>query len=259
MSKLSNLCITLTLFTVLAVPVSAHNHNSDSKPGNIVETASNAGQFNTLLAAATAAGLAPALTGEGPFTVFAPTDDAFGALPAGTIDSLLKEENRDTLVRILSYHVVSGLIGSDALADEVSLKTLAGPQVKFTASEQGFTIEGARIVATDISASNGVVHVIDRVIMPPQQLSRSDAEQMIMSAISTGAPMFNHGNHQGTVQVYTMTAQKLIDTAALSSKERQRLQQGLDESNAMVSATQSAWRLRYALDDVFNSLRGQLI
>jgi transforming growth factor-beta-induced protein len=223
--------------------------------GNIVETASDAGQFQTLLAAAKAAGLVPALTGDGPLTVFAPTDEAFGALPAGTIDSLLKEENRDTLKRILTYHVVSGQIGSDALADKVSIKTLAGPRVVFTQSEEGFTVEGARIVATDIDASNGVVHVIDRVIMPPQQMSRSDAERMIMTAISRGVPMFNHGNPQATAKIYQMTAEALMDNAILRSAERKRLEQALAENSNSDSAEETAWKLRYALDDVVASMR----
>lgn len=246
-----------TGFTILILTfsVSAHDHKVKNELGNIVETAASAGQFETLIAAAKAAGLVPALIGEGPLTVFAPTDEAFGALPAGTIDSLLKEENRDALTRILTYHVVSGQVGSDALADEVTLKTLAGPRVMFTQSEQGFTVEGARIVATDITASNGVVHVIDRVIMPPQQMSRADAERMIMTAISKGVPMFNHGNPQATAKIYQMTAQELVDNAILRSAERKRLEQVLADNATTDSAEEMAWKLRYALDEVIASMR----
>lgn len=236
----------------------AYGQQGETDVSDIAETASNAGKFETLLSAANAAGLLPALTGDGPLTVFAPTDDAFDALPLGTINSLLEKENRATLIRILRYHVVSGAIGSDALADGASLKTLAGPRVVFTQSEGGFTIEGARIVATDINASNGVIHVIDRVIMPPKKMSRSQAEQMIMSAINRGAPMFNHGNPQATAKIYQMAAEALIDNAVLMPTERKRLEEALANNLMTDTAEESAWKLRYALDDVLNSMRSDL-
>ena len=239
----------------VAAPVIASHHGEHSGE-NIVETAASAGQFETLLAAATAAGLAPALADDGPFTVFAPTDEAFGALPAGTVETLLREENRDQLARILQFHVVSGRVGSEALEDGASLETLAGPQMTFTASEQGFTVEGARIVATDIEASNGTVHVIDRVIMPPQRMSRAGAGQLIERAVARGVPMFNHGNAEGTVAVYTSAAERLMTSADLSLGERNRLERGLRASRHSASASESAWQLRYALDDVMASLHG---
>ena len=245
------------LITATAV---AHTDRQNRNAGdNIVQTAAAAGQFETLLAAATAAGLAPALSDDGPFTVFAPTDEAFGALPAGTVETLLREENREQLTNILKFHVVSGRVGSDALANGAELDTLAGPKVTFTETEQGFSIEGARIVATDIDASNGVVHVIDRVILPPEQInprmSRTQAGSTINQAIAQGVPMFNHGNPQGTVQVYTEAAQMLVASANLSISERNRLKRGLTASNHAQSASESAWQLRYALDDVMASLQ----
>jgi uncharacterized surface protein with fasciclin (FAS1) repeats len=236
----------------------AYGLQGETDVGNIVETASSAGKFETLLSAAKAAGLAPALTSDGPLTVFAPTDDAFNTLPAGTIESLLKEENRGTLKRILTYHVVSGRVGSDALSDGVSLKTLAGPRVVFTQSEGGFTVEGASIVATDIIASNGVVHVIDRVIMPPKKMSRSEAEQLIMSAINRGAPMFNHGDPQATANIYQMAAETLVDNGVLMPKERKWLETALSNNSTTDSAEVTAWKLRYALDDVLASMRTDL-
>jgi uncharacterized surface protein with fasciclin (FAS1) repeats len=245
------------LAAALAAPALAEHHGQH-RGANIVETAAEAGQFETLLAAATAAGLAPALSGDGPFTVFAPTDEAFGALPAGTVQTLLKPENKDQLANILKFHVVSGRVGSDALADGVTLDTLAGPRVTFTATEQGFAIEGARIVATDIDASNGVVHVIDRVILPPQQMSqrisRNDAGRAIMAAIERGVPMFNHGNPRGTARVYEEAVEMLMASADLSTSERNRLERGLNASNHSADARESAWQLRYAMDDVLASL-----
>ena len=249
--------IVALVFSMTTATVYAHEDKDDNGASNIVEVAANAGQFETLLAAAKAAGLVPALSGSGPLTVFAPDDSAFGALPAGTIETLLKPENQDQLARVLSYHVVAGKVGSDALADAVSIKTLAGPKVTFTQSEQGFTVEGARIVATDIGASNGVIHVIDRVIMPPKKMSRGQAERMIESAIMSGVPMFNQGHHQATTQIYAMTAKTLLDRATLLNGERKSLQAALDKSESN-DATQGAWMLRYALDEVMASLRSDL-
>lgn len=164
--------------TLLVTPLSAHNHGggkSESKPAkaagyekstkNIVETASEAGTFNTLLAAAKAAGLAGVLSGPGPFTVFAPTDDAFAKLPAGTVEELLKPENKDQLAAILTYHVVPGKMKAKSVVSSPGAKTVNGQFVNFT-TEGGAQIDGANITATDIKASNGIIHVIDSVILP---------------------------------------------------------------------------------------------
>lgn len=242
----------IVALTLVAGAAQAGHHKMAEK--NIVETAAAAGQFQTLIAAAKAAGLAGALSGDGPLTVFAPTDDAFNALPAGTIETLLKPENKDALARILKFHVIAGRVGSSALADGARVETLAGPAATISAAEKGFTIEGARIVATDIDASNGVVHVIDRVIMPPELMSRRDAVGLINAAIDRGVPMFNHGNARGTAMIYSNTARALLEGAELNGMERERLQEGLRDSQHSDSARASAWQLRYALDDVSDSL-----
>lgn len=133
----------------------------------LVDVAVGAGQFGTLVAAVQAAGLAPTLMGEGPFTVFAPTDAAFAALPGGTVENLLRPENRATLQRILTYHVVSGRITSDQLAGRRAMPaTVAGPTVNVD-GRNGVRVNDARVIQADVSASNGVIHVIDRVLMPP--------------------------------------------------------------------------------------------
>jgi uncharacterized surface protein with fasciclin (FAS1) repeats len=133
---------------------------------NIVVTADKAGAFKTLLAAAKAAGLAEALTGAGPFTVFAPTDEAFAKLPAGTVESLLKPENKEKLVAILKYHVVPGRVYSeDALAAKKAT-TLQGSEIHVSVSGGQAKINDANLVTTDLDASNGVIHVIDSVILP---------------------------------------------------------------------------------------------
>jgi uncharacterized surface protein with fasciclin (FAS1) repeats len=132
---------------------------------DIVATAIGAGQFKTLVAAVQAAGLVSALQGKGPFTVFAPTDAAFAALPAGTVEGLLKDPK--ALGDILKYHVLSGAVKAESVKDGLSVKTLQGSPVTFSVKDGKPMINGANIVATDVMASNGVIHVIDQVILPP--------------------------------------------------------------------------------------------
>ncbi|GIW98341.1 MAG: hypothetical protein KatS3mg111_1674 [Pirellulaceae bacterium] len=136
---------------------------------HLVETASDAGNFKTLLAAAKAAGLAETLANGGPFTVFAPTDEAFAKLPEGTVESLLKPENKDKLAAILKYHVVAGRVYSDDLKDNQQVETLLGRKATVQLTGTGSKIGAASIIATDIDASNGVIHVIDSVLLPPEK------------------------------------------------------------------------------------------
>lgn len=137
-----------------------------AKAADIVDTAVGAGSFNTLVAAVQAAGLVDTLKGEGPFTVFAPTDEAFAALPAGTVEDLLKPENKDKLVSILTYHIVPGKVMSTDLSDDMMAKTVQGGEIKVDL-DNGVMINDANVVTADIAADNGVIHVIDKVIMPP--------------------------------------------------------------------------------------------
>lgn len=134
--------------------------------GDIVDTAVGAGQFKTLAAALKAAGLVDTLKGAGPFTVFAPTDAAFAALPAGTVESLLKPENRQKLVSILTYHVVPGRVTANQVAGMDAATTVQGDPLAIRASDGAVTINDARVVSTDVAASNGVIHVIDKVLLP---------------------------------------------------------------------------------------------
>jgi len=133
---------------------------------NIVQVATGAKTFDTLLTAAASAGLAGALQSDGPFTVFAPTDEAFAKLPAGTLESLLKPENKQRLATIIKYHVVPGRVYSPAAMKANDAATLADQNVRFTRKDNSLYVDKARIVATDIDASNGVIHVIDAVIVP---------------------------------------------------------------------------------------------
>lgn len=133
---------------------------------DIVDTAVSAGSFKTLVAAAKAAGLVETLKGEGPFTVFAPTDEAFAKLPKGTVESLLKPENKDKLAAILKYHVVSGKVLAKDVVKLTEAKTVQGSSAKVTVKDGKVMIDGANVVKTDIETSNGVIHVIDSVILP---------------------------------------------------------------------------------------------
>ena len=133
---------------------------------DIVDTAISAGQFNTLVAAVQAAGLVDTLKGEGPFTVFAPTDEAFAALPEGTVDNLLKPENQDQLVAVLTYHVVPGKVMSNDIAGQsLEVESVQGSALSVDATS-GVTVDGANVVAADIETDNGVIHVIDKVVLP---------------------------------------------------------------------------------------------
>ena len=150
---------TATLMAPFALPAFAADKD-------IVDTAVAAGNFNTLVAAVKAAGLVDTLKGKGPFTVFAPTDAAFAALPAGTVDDLLKPENKDKLVAVLTYHVVPGKVMSTDLKEGMKAKTVQGGEVTITL-DGGPKVDGAVISKPDIETSNGVIHVIDQVILPP--------------------------------------------------------------------------------------------
>lgn len=152
--------LALTAATLISGPAFAAGHSMD-----IVDTAVGAGSFTTLVAAVQAAGLVDTLKGEGPFTVFAPTDDAFAALPEGTVENLLLPENKDQLIAILTYHVVSGKVMSTDLTNEMMATTVQGTDVTIM-TEGGVTVNGANVVTADIEASNGVIHVIDAVILP---------------------------------------------------------------------------------------------
>jgi uncharacterized surface protein with fasciclin (FAS1) repeats len=133
---------------------------------DIVDTAVSAGSFNTLVAAVKAAGLVDTLKGPGPFTVFAPTDEAFAKLPPGTVEDLLKPENKAKLQAILTYHVVSGKVMAKDVVKLHSAKTVNGEQLTVKASMGSVTVDNANVVKTDIVCSNGVIHVIDTVLLP---------------------------------------------------------------------------------------------
>ena len=157
----------LALAAVLATGLIGGTANAGAAKNDIVDTAVDAGQFKTLAAALGAAGLVETLKGPGPFTVFAPTDAAFAKLPAGTVESLLKPENKDQLVAILTYHVVPGRVMAADVVKLDEAKTVNGKMLAVATKDGKVMINDATVAATDIAASNGVIHVVDSVILPP--------------------------------------------------------------------------------------------
>ncbi len=156
-----------TAATVLAVASTGSSVLASDMPNkNIVATAEAAGEFTTLVAALKAAGLVATLEGKGPFTVFAPTDAAFAKLPPGTVDSLLKPENKKKLTDILTYHVVAGNVKAAQVVKLPTAKTLNGASVSITVNGADVKVNDAKVIKTDIAATNGTIHVIDSVLMP---------------------------------------------------------------------------------------------
>ena len=232
----------------------------------IPEIAQADGRFTTLLAAAEAAGLVETLSGEGPLTVFAPTDEAFGALPAGTIKTLLQPENREQLADILKYHVVAGRKYSGDVASADSVATVLGPKLEVEPSESGVLIEGARLLATDIDAANGVIHVIDRVLTPPESASGSSgnaasqaasptARQMIVEAINRGVPIYNAGHHGQCAKIYRQTLREVsaMPDSGLSESTRASVRQTLQRASRTHGMSARAWMLRRQMDAILMS------
>jgi len=158
--------LALTGFTASLTALADDSNGSMLAEMDIVDTAVAAGQFNTLAAALDAADLIAMLKGDGPFTVLAPTDEAFAKLPAGTVESLLKPENRDQLVAILTYHVVSGKVMAKDVVNLSEAKTVNGSDLSIKVMDGKVRINDATVVAADVATSNGVIHVVDTVILP---------------------------------------------------------------------------------------------
>lgn len=165
---MKNQIIRFTLAAVAAVALVAGSSVKAQAPKDIVDTAVAAGSFKTLAAALQAAGLVDTLKGAGPFTVFAPTDEAFAKLPKGTVEDLLKPENKAKLTAILTYHVVPGKVMAAQVVtmNGKEAKTVNGQSVKISVNGNMVMVDGAHVVKTDVAASNGVIHVIDTVILP---------------------------------------------------------------------------------------------
>jgi uncharacterized surface protein with fasciclin (FAS1) repeats len=164
--RIPNLVVAVLTSAVLGLTIASTIARAAEK--DIVDTAVSAGQFKTLASALEAAGLVETLKGDGPFTVFAPTDEAFAKLPAGTLESLLKPENKDQLVAILTYHVVPGKVEAADVVKLDEAKTVNGKTIDIKVEGDTAMVNDAKVTKADIEASNGVIHVIDAVILPPK-------------------------------------------------------------------------------------------
>ena len=163
---------------MMLVPLGCSTDEASARPAekDIIATAKEAGNLDTLVTALKAADMVAPREGEGPFTVFAPSDEAFAALPAGKLGSLLMPENKEELAGILQYHVVEGRLTADQIAEKGSLETLAGARLKVTVENGTVMVNGATVTKADIGASNGIIHVIDGVMMPPEEEKEKTSE-----------------------------------------------------------------------------------
>lgn len=227
---------------------------------NIPATAVKAGTFKTLVAAAKAAGLVDALSGDKPLTVFAPTDEAFSQLPAGTVENLVKPENVDQLKQILLYHVVEGRVYSDEALKLKKAPTLAGSAVKINASEKGAFVNKSKLSALDIEASNGVIHVIDAVLMPPaKKVSKADAKAAIEHAVTRGTALYNAGHADACARQYMTTAITLLDSDhEMPAHAVRHLQTAVQHANATSCSNSQSWTMRRGLDAAYRVMTADI-
>jgi transforming growth factor-beta-induced protein len=225
------------------------------KLDSIPATAQATGKFNTLLAAVGAAGLADVLSGAGPFTVFAPTDEAFAALPEGTVESLLKPENKQKLVDVLKYHVVAGRVYDNDAVKAGSAPTLLGRSVDINVSAAGIQINDARILAKNIDCSNGVIHVIDSVLIP-RSMSAASVMTTLTNAINKGVPVFNAGNHGQCCDIY-MKSLESINAAGIEGADAHTMtlvSQTIEKARNTHGKSERAWVLRRGMDSLLSRM-----
>ena len=218
---------------------------------NIPEVASAAGKFTTLLAAVKAAGLVDTLVGKGPFTVFAPTDEAFGKLPAGTVQELLKPENKQKLVDILTYHVVPGRVYSEDAVAAKTAKTVQGGAISISVGSEGAKINSSTLVMADLDASNGVIHVIDTVLMPPAK--GVDVRRTLEHAVAQGSGLYNAGHHEACAQMYASTLSSLAKTP-MSPTLTSHMNSVLQTASQQTCPTERSWTLRHGIDQMYSQL-----
>ena len=234
-----------------------------AKSGNtIVDLAKGAGTFKTLLAAAVAADLAEALSGEGPFTVFAPTDEAFAKLPKGTVEGLLKPENKEALADILKYHVISGRVNLSQALEAQEAPTLQGQKLAVKFEKGRVRIGSAELLSADLEASNGLVHVIGDVLLPPKAAAQScspcsvgGAMSLIERAVETGAPIFNKGDAASCAAIYEITTMALRSHPEVSEENRALLGEVLNKAQQNESKEEQAWILRKGMGQVYRALQ----
>lgn len=218
---------------------------------DVVDTAVGAGGFKTLVAAVKAAGLVETLKGKGPFTVFAPTDEAFAKIPKEKLDALLKD--KAALTAILAYHVVPGKVMAADVVKLDSAKTLQGKTVKIESSDGKVKVNDSNVTKTDIDCANGVIHVIDGVLLPPTEgADAGKARRMIEDAVARGARAFNAGHHADCAALYMSTMKTLVShTGAMSEDVAAGMTRTIDEATHTACMTQRSWILRHGLDRAY--------
>ncbi len=234
------------------------------KPGNdLVAIAKRSGKFSTLLAAAQAAGLSDTLSGASGITILAPTDEAFSKLPEGTLESLLKPGNKKTLKKILAMHVLNGEVSAGDALNAKKAMSFSGEPLTFMVEDGLLKVNSSTIVSTDIVADNGVIHVIDSVLLPeeehiskdPVDVSTSKSPiELIESAIDRGVPTFNRGDHQGCADIYRDCLEELIATKKINSEFVGAMETLVSATNKLKNNTKRAWMLRSGLDHLYKSL-----
>ena len=224
----------------------------------IPEVAIKAEKFTTLIAAVKAAGLAEVLSGPGPFTVFAPTDEAFEKPPANTVQDLLKPENKQKLADILKYHVVAGRVYSEAIVGLKAANSITGASISVNVNIDGVKMNGSKFLATDIDASNGVIHVIDAVLMPPAKAVEAaksiDLRITLENTVSQGTDLFNAGHHQACAQLYESTMMSLANSD-MSSSMKNHMTRVLSAAKHQTNPTERAWELRRGIDQMYGQLK----
>ena len=221
---------------------------------NLAEVAVQAGNFKSLLKALEASELVDALTQDTSYTVFAPTDDAFKKLPVTLLASLFQPENKEMLKTILLYHVVPGTLRAKEVTSVRQLSTLSGEAVQIRTSDGSVKVDQSTVVKADITASNGVIHVMDEVLIPAsvkEQLAiKTPAMVLLKRAIELGVPHFNHGNHQACADIYETAAMGLlnIERGAMSDAQRIMLSRVMQTASQMHNSSGRAWTFRKAFD-----------
>jgi uncharacterized surface protein with fasciclin (FAS1) repeats len=247
--------ITLTLiFTVLFLPSFA------APKKDIVDTAIEAGSFNTLVSAVQAAGLVETLKEDGPFTVFAPTDKAFEKFWPETLKNLLQPENRDKLRMLLTYHVLPGKVNAKKAKKLGTAEPLSGGSFELSVKNNNLFINYAKVVKANIKTSNGIVHAIDSVLIPnvvnqTSSIQSSNTDQIIKKAIHKGVPMFNSGHHATTAALYMKAGDEILDQCPSSacSASMSKIKTAMQQASAAGCPTSQAWIMRNAFDEVLAS------
>lgn len=239
---------------VKATAEGAEVGNEDGK--TIVDVATGAGQFKTLLAAAAAVGLVDRLSGDGPLTLLAPTDDAFSKLPAGTVDTLLLPENRNQLVAILKNHLIADRVTLGKALEDREASSLQGSKITFRFDDGRVLVGKATLLKADIGASNGVIHVIDQVLLPDVVSSRTlEPSELIELAIKRGVPIFNDDKEAECAAIYEITVEALRGMDDVPEKSRILLTKAIYVASAGKSDRERAWIFREAMDSTWQHLK----